>query len=216
MTFRSLIIITLVGISVLIFEKKEAKALFLANCWTKNAKGITCWLSDFTPKKALDSAMKKADKHCRNHKKISSVLYHKGNRVKFSCLTKEQYREKLATGIDPYAGEKNKSEKVDDFGKKYKKPMEQIIKAKKDRDREKKRKEEVAKNKKKIEENEKKIEENKKSGQKYKIVECSLTGQTRGPQRGTLLCNYTCEGYSVTEMKVASCPPSIETKIPDR
>ena len=185
---------------ILIFEKKEAKALFTANCWTKNAKGITCWLSDLTPKKAMDSAMKKAGKHCRNHKKISSVLYHKGNRVKFSCLTKEQYREKLATGIDPYAGEKNKSEKVDDFGKKYKKPMEQIIKSKKERDRAKKEA-------KKIEELNKKTEEMNKDNETLRGATCKLseditpanfciykcsdgTKHTRPADRGPVIARY--------------------------
>ena len=165
----------------LIFEKKEAKALFVANCWVKNAKGITCWLSDVVPKKALDSAMKKADRHCRNHKKISSVLYHKGNRVKFSCLTKEQYREKLATGVDPYSDEKNKAEKVDDFGKKlqptFKTVIEVIVEEKKERERAKK-----------IEELNKKTEQMRKDNEALGGATCVLSEDITPAG----FCNYKC------------------------
>ena len=154
--------------TILIFEKKEAKALFVANCWEKDSKGITCWLSDFVPKKALDSAMKKADKHCRNHKKISSVLYHKGNRVKFSCLTKEQYREKLATGADPYVDEKNRSEKIDDFGKKllptFNTVIEVIVEEKKERERAKE-----------IEELKKQTEQMEKDNETLRGAPCKLS-----------------------------------------
>lgn len=185
---RFLALIVLFTVTLLIFEKKEAKALFVANCWYKNEKGITCWLSDFVPKKALDSAMKKADKHCRNHKKISSVLYHKGNRVKFSCLTKEQFREKLTTGIDPYVGEKNKGEKIDDFGKKLQPTFNTVIEVIAE---EKKAKEEA----KRIEDLKKQTEQMEKDNEAMRGATCKLSEDITPAG----FCKYKCsDGTNVT------------------